>query len=314
MLKTKMIQQGVRFWFAITLACVTGHAATDAGRQASFRADANVVLVGATVLGNHNRVVHGLTQTDFRLFENAAEQRIVSFGEEDLPVSMAILFDTSGSMDGKLPNTRAALAALLETSNPEDEFSLITFADRPRIAVPWTTSPGEIANQVLFKKSNGRTALLDAVQMGIEQLRLSHNPRRALVIFSDGGDNFSRFSERHLFRLLEEADVQVYAVDMQSHANPGMDRADEEIAGPNLLAELCEHGSGRYFSPEGQRNIEQAADQIGQELRSQYVLGYAPSGLARDGKFHRVQLKVLRSAGGQRVSVYSRRGYRAPAN
>ncbi len=314
MLKTKMIQQGVRYWFAIMLACVTAYGANDAARPANFRSDANVVLVGATVLGSHNRVVRGLTQTDFRLFENATEQRIVSFGEVDLPVSMAILFDTSGSMEGQLPNARAALAALLETSNHDDEFSLVTFADQPRIAVPWNRSPGDIAGQVLFNKSSGRTALLDAVQMGVEQLRQSHNPRRALVIFSDGGDNFSRLSERRLVRLIEEADVQVYAVDMQTHGNPGMDRADEEVAGPSLLAELCEHGSGRYFAPEGQRSIERAADQIGKELRSQYLLGYAPSEPTRDGKFHRVQLKVLRPAGSQRVSVYFRRGYRAPAN
>jgi Ca-activated chloride channel family protein len=310
-----MIRQRARFQFTVMLACVTVAAASEATGRAQFRADANVVLVGATVLDRHNRVVRGLTQADFHLFEDAAEQRIVYFGEDDLPVSLAIVFDTSGSMEGKLSNTRGALAALLETSNPEDEFCLITFADRPKIAVPWSTSQGEIRDRVLSIRSNGRTALLDAVQMGIEQLRRSRNPRRALVIFSDGGDNYSRITERRLAGLLEEADVQMYAVNMMPpDAGWGADRAPEEIVGQNLLAELCERASGRYFPLDGQRDLKKVADQIGKELRSQYVLGYTPTRPARDGKFHRVQLKLLRGAGGQKLSVYWRRGYRAPSN
>jgi Ca-activated chloride channel family protein len=308
-----MIRQGARFWFAIVLAGVVAYAASRAREPGKYRADANLVLVGATVVDGHNRVVRGLTQGDFRLFEDSAEQKIVSFSEEDLPVSVAIVFDISGSMAGKLPGTRGALAALLQTSNPEDEYCLISFGERPEIAVPWTRSDGEILSRVLSTRSNGRTALLDAVALGIEQLHRSRNARRALVIFSDGGDNYSRITENHLFRVLEETDVRVYAVDMRPWVDPALERAPEEIAGPNLLTELCDLAGGQYFAPEGRPGVEKVADRIGKELRSQYVLGYSPARLTNDGKLHRVQLKVVSQGGGRKLSVYARRGYRAPA-
>jgi Ca-activated chloride channel family protein len=308
-----MIRQGARFGFAIVLAGVVAYAASRAREPGKYRADANLVLVGATVVDGHSRVVRGLTQSDFRLFEDAAEQKIVSFSEEDLPVSIAIVFDISGSMANKLPGTRGALGALLQTSNPEDEYCLISFGERPEIAVPWTGSDGEILSRVLSTRSNGRTALLDAVALGIEQLHRSHNARRALVIFSDGGDNYSRITENHLFRVLEETDVRVYAVDMRPWVDPALERAPEEIAGPNLLTELCDRAGGRYFAPEGRPDIEKVADRIGKELRSQYVLGYSPARLTNDGKLHRVQLKVVSQGGGHKLSVYARRGYRAPA-
>jgi Ca-activated chloride channel family protein len=306
-----MIRQGTRFGFAIVLAGVVAYAASRAREPGKYRADANLVLVDATVVDGHNRVVRGLAQSDFRLFEDAAEQKIASFSEEDLPVSVAIVFDTSGSMAGKLPGTRGALAELLQTSNPEDEYCLIAFGERPEIAVPWTRSDGEVLSRVLSTRSNGRTALLDAVALGIEQLRRSHNQRRALVIFSDGGDNYSRITGNHLFRVLEETDVRVYAVDMRPWVDPTLERAPEEIAGPNLLTELCDRAGGQYFAPEGRPGMEKVADRIGKELRSEYVLGYSPARLTNDGKLHRVQLKVVSQ--GRKLSVYARRGYRAPA-
>jgi len=279
-----------------------------------FRADANLVEVGATVLDGKNRVIRGLTQGDFRLFEDGAEQKIQYFSEEDLPVSLAIVFDLSGSMTAQMANARSALAALLRTSNPEDEYCLITFADRPQIAVPWTSSEGDIGESVLHARSNGRTALLDGVQMGLGELRKRQHPRRALVIFSDGGDNYSRVSERGLFRMLEEADVQVYAVGLPDPGVRWVRPAEEVVAGPNLLEELCQHGGGRYLSVEGGRDLGKAADQIGREIRSQYVLGYAPAQRGEDGKFRRLQVKVRRQPGSPRVTVYSRRGYQAPSH
>lgn len=300
-----------RTWIPPLIACFCLYAYAGSTREprTSFTIDSNLVTLGATVLDGHNRVVRGLTKADFRLFEGAAEQQIEYFGEEDLPLSLAIVLDTSGSMQRKLAITRKAVSALLETSNTADEFSLITFSKRPEVVVPWTSSDGDIRGQLFFTHSDGPTALLDAVLLGVQQLKRSHNSHRAMVIFSDGGDNYSRITERHLVRILEEADLQLYAVNV---APDGV--SAEELAGPGLLQELCDRAAGRYFAPQAERDFAKIADQIGKELRSQYVLGYSPTNLAHDGKFHRLRLKVLKPAGVPSLSVYWRGGYRAPSN
>jgi len=302
----------VRLGFAFVLVSIGARGATEGVQPGHFRTDASVVLVGATVVDTHDRLVRGLQREDFRLFEDKVERTIQYFGEEDVPLSLAVVFDTSGSMAGKLATTRSALAAVLETSNPEDEFCLIAFADRPELVVPWTADGAEVQSRVLTSPARGRTALLDAIEAGLRQLRQSHNPRRAMVVFSDGGDNFSRLSERSLAHQLEEADVQIYAIDTSEFlAIP--DRTVEEMAGPNLLAELCDHAAGRYFQLSGSHDPERVAERISRELRSQYVLGYTPSDQAADGKFHRLQLKLQHRAG-THLSVRWRHGYRAPTN
>lgn len=295
---------------ALLLASMAAHGSSETAQSGHFRADSTVVLIGATVVDTHDRLVRGLGREDFRLFEDKVEQTIRYFGEEDVPLSLAVVFDTSGSMAGKLAGMRSALAAVLKTSNPQDEFCLITFAERPQVAVPWTADGAEVQNHVFAGEAHGRTALLDAIAAALKQLRQSHNPRRAMVVFSDGGDNFSVLSERSLAHQLEEADVQLYALDTTEFLP---ERPWEEMAGPNLLSELCDHAAGRYFQLSDPRDPERVAERVSRELRSQYVLGYTPSNLAADGKFHRLQLNVQRRPG-TRLSVRWRHGYRAPSN
>jgi Ca-activated chloride channel homolog len=308
-----MMTLRIRHWIALTLASSTALTGAPPASQGRFTATANLVLISATVLDPRSRPVRGLTCADFRLFADKVERTIAYFGEEDAPLSLAIVFDTSGSMAGKLPGLRVALASLLHNSNPADEFSLITFAYRPQVAVPWTADPGEIQGWMLSQSAGGRTALLDAVQAGLRQLKRSRNARRAMVIFSDGGDNYSRISERGLSKLLEEADAQLYAIDTSELGSAG-ERPPEELAGPNRLSELCDRAGGRYFQISGRRDSETIAEQIGNELRSHYVLGFVPSSDGEDGRFHHVQVKVMHSARTPTLSVYWRRGYRALTN
>jgi Ca-activated chloride channel family protein len=268
-------------------------------------------LINATVLDSHDRPVRGLDRDDFRLFEGKAEQTIGYFSEEETPLSLVVVLDTSGSMEANLSAARRALAAVLKTSNRDDEFSLITFSEHPGVTVDWTSDEAEIQSRGLLTRSSGCTSLLDAIHLGIGQIRHSHNPRRALLILSDGGDNNSRFTEREIVSQLEEADVQMYAIDMLG--SPFLhDRTPEEAAGPDLLDRLCGRVGGRYFQVMDDRQLQTIADRIAKELRSQYVLGYVPASGAVDGRFHHVQLKVQRPAAGTKLSVYWRRGYRAP--
>jgi Ca-activated chloride channel family protein len=300
----------VGFPLSLLLIFATASLAADQPPPAQFRADANVVLINATVLDRNSRPVRGLSRDSFRLFEGQREQTIEYFGEEETPLSLTVVLDTSGSMNGKMSGARKVLGAVLETSNVDDEFSLITFAERPEVVVPWTADAWEIQNRVLMTAPRGRTSLLDAVHLGVNGMRHAKNPRRAIVILSDGGDNYSRYSESQLSRVLEEANVQIYAVEMVAPLLH--DQTEEEMAGPDLLRRLCDHAGGRYFQVSSGSELKTVADQIAKELRSQYLLEYVPSIDARDGRLHHVQLKVQPPVGTHKLSVYWRRGYRAP--
>lgn len=300
-----------RFGIASLLFCVAVSTLLAQTRDAQFHADANVVLINATVLDRHQRPVRGLSRDNFHIFEDSSEQIITYFGEEDLPLSLAVLLDVSGSMNGKIAGARRALSAVLSDANEADEFSLITFAEHPRVTVPWTTAPAEIQNAVLMDQPHGRTSLLDAIVLGIRQLGQSKNPRRALVILSDGGDNHSSYTERQLNGMLDEADVQMYAIET-SEAVFLPEQSPEEFGGPDLLSRLCGRTGGRHIEVQNGRQLAAAADQLGKELRSQYVLGYASPKGSADGKFHHVRVQVSRPPGSPKLSVYWRQGYRAP--
>ena len=298
---------------ALALVPLLSYAANDKLQTATFRSASDVVLIPATVLDAHNHLVRGLSARDFRLLEDKIEQPIRYFGEEELPLSLAVVFDTSGSMAGKISYLRAALANVLATANPRDEFCLIAFADHPELAVPWTTDPGAIESAVFSRPARGRTALLDAMQAGLAALKSSHNPRRAMVAFTDGGDNFSRISPRGFSSLLVEADAQLYAIDSAGFTSV-VQSTGEDFESPNLLSDLCDRAGGRYFQVSGAKESLAVADQIGKELRSQYVLGYVPAAHSDAGKFHRVRVEVLRHPGQSRLSVFWRHGYRAPSD
>ena len=308
-----MIRQRSRFQYAALFLAVSIPGAPHQRDQVNYRADASLVEVPATVVDRQDRIVRGLQQSEFRVFADGVEQKIQFLSEEDLPVSLAVVFDTSGSMSGRIAGARTALAALLGTSNPDDEFCLITFADRPAVRVPWTNSPGEVVEGSLYERTHGRTALLDTVEMAVREVRHRRNPRRAIVIFSDGGDNFSAITQRGLWRILEEADVQVYAVGVPDPHVRYERPAEEVVAGPNLLEELCGHAGGRYFFAQTPAEVEKAADRIGKELRSQYILGFALPDASRDGRFHRLQVKVVPLTERLPLTVYWRPGFRTPS-
>jgi len=281
--------------------------------SATFRSKADMVLINAIVLDRQNRPVRGLTQSNFRLLDEKAEQQIRYFGEEDRPVSLVIVFDASGSMGFQLSRSREAVARVLSHPQADDEFALITFSDRPTLETSWTDNPAEVQNRLIGFDAHGRTPLLDAIQLGLKQFASARNPRHALLIFSDGGDNRSSLKEHDLARILEETDAQVYAFDVADPADAGIKLPEEETGG-NLLDRLSERAGGRYFQVHTAKDIAAAADQASKEIRSQYVLGYKPESGHDDGRFHHVQLKLLPPAGSQHLSVYWRRGYRTPSD
>jgi len=260
--------------------------------RANIRADVEVVLVPVSVTDPLNRFVTGLDQDAFEVYEDKVKQKIVSFGSEDAPLSIGIVFDTSASMGSKLERSRLSVAEFFKTANPEDEAFLVEFNDRPELVVPLTHNLEDIQNRLTFTQSKGRTALLDGIYLALNTMKKARNPRKALIVISDGGDNNSRYTASEVRNLVREADVQIYGIGIyEAGANRG--RTPEELSGPEMLRDLTEPTGGRHFVVENLAELPDVAAKIGVELRNQYIVGYSPSNQARDGKFRKIQVKII---------------------
>jgi Ca-activated chloride channel homolog len=249
----------------------------------------DLVMVPVTITDNFNRPIIGLNQQNFQLFDGKKAQEIKHFSNEDAPVSVGILLDTSASMNSKLDRAREAVAQFCDAANPQDEFFLITFADTPQLVTDFTTSVEHIENDLLTVRSKGQTSLLDAISMGVRKMRGAHYGRRALLILSDGGDNHSRNSEHDVKALIREADVMVYAVGT-------FDRyvaTQEELLGPELLQNVAEQSGGKTFLLSSANDMPVVTRTIGTQLRHQYVLAYQPQTQPHDGKWHKINVKLL---------------------
>ncbi len=280
-------------------------------RPVDLRVNKTLVLINVTVTDPLNRFVTGLEKEHFRLFEDKVEQEITQFSSEDAPISIGLVFDTSGSMGPKLQKSRQAASEFFKTANPSDEFFLVQFNDRPDLAVSFTTDTDKIQSALTFTQSRGRTALLDAVYLAMHEMKKAHNPRKAILIISDGGDNSSRYTETEIKNAVREADVQIFAIGIfESAANRG--RTPEEAAGPGLLNELAEQTGGREYAVENVAELPDIAAKIGIELRNEYILGYTPKNRERDGKYRRVQVKLNQPRGLPPLKAYYRLGYYAP--
>lgn len=280
--------------------------------RANIRVDTNLVLINVTVTDPLNRFVTGLEREHFKLFEDKNEQKLLTFASEDAPLSIGLVFDASGSMGSKLNKSRQAVAQFFRTANPEDEFFLVQFNDRPELTQDFTTQLEEIQSRLMFTQPKGRTALLDGVYMALHTMKKARNPRKALLIISDGGDNSSRYTEGEIKNLVREADVQIYAIGIFEPVS-ARGRTAEELAGPGLLSEISEQTGGRHFPIENLNELPDVAAKIGIELRNQYILGYTSTNQERDGKYRKVQVKLVQPRGLPPLRAAFRQGYYAPS-
>jgi Ca-activated chloride channel homolog len=279
--------------------------------RANIRVDSTLVLIPVTVTDPLNRFVTGLEKDNFKLFEDKKEQEIVSFTSEDAPLSIGLVFDCSGSMGSKLEKSREAVAQFFKTANPDDEFFLVQFNDTADLVQSFTTRLEDIQNRLTFTQSKGRTALLDAIYLALHEMKRARNPRKALLVISDGGDNNSRYTEGEIKNLVREADVQIYAIGIyEPIASRG--RTPEEMSGPGLLTEIAEQTGGRQYPVSNVNELPDIAAKIGVELRHQYVLGYAPQNAQHDGKYRRVEVKLIQPRGLGSLRAFWRHGYYAP--
>jgi len=286
--------------------------AAGAGLSAHVRplkVDVDLVLVPVTITDPMNRLVTGLEKENFQLFEGSAPQEIRTFSSEDAPVSLGVIFDSSGSMSSKMDRAKEAVMEFFKTANPQDEFFMITFSDEPEEVSDFTSSVDEIQNKLVFAVPRHRTALLDAIYMGVHKMRQAKYAKKALLIISDGGDNHSRYTENEIKSVVKEADVMVYAIGIYDRYASAV----EERLGPELLSDITELTGGRAFTIDNPNDLGDVATKIGVELRNQYVLGYRPNKIVRDGKWRKIKVKLLPPKGLPPLRVYARTGYYAPA-
>jgi Ca-activated chloride channel homolog len=275
-----------------------------------LRVDVDLALVNVTVTDPYNRLVTGLEQENFRMFEDSQEQEITHFSAEDVPVSIGVILDLSGSMANKIDKSRMAALQFFKTANPQDEFFVVSFNEYAELSSPFTTSVEDIETHLLFTAARGRTALLDGLYLGLSQMRGARNQKKALLLISDGGDNHSRYSEHDIRSFVREADTQIYAIGLYDAA--GARATVEEINGPALLTEITDVSGGRTFTVANLNDLPDVAIKIGMELRNQYVLGYRPANHARDGKWRKIKVKLRPPKGLPPLNVYAKSGYYSP--
>lgn len=283
--------------------------APPARRPAAIRVNVNLVLIPLTVTDPMNRLVTGLEKENFNIFDNNQGQVIKTFSTEDAPVTIGIVFDLSGSMTSKFARARKALSEFMRTCNPQDEFFVIGFNDRPAVIVDYTSDVDDVEARMVMVKPENRTALIDAVYLGVNKLKTAKYDRKALLIISDGGDNRSRYSENELRRVVRESDIQIYSIGIfDTYAS-----TIEEQTGPILLTDICELTGGRLFRISDMGDMGDIATRISAELRNEYVIGYRPSEVKRDGNWRKLKVRLLPPPGLPILDVHYRQGYYAPS-
>jgi Ca-activated chloride channel homolog len=274
--------------------------------------DVELALVNVTVTDPYNRLVTGLEPDNFRIFEDNIEQEVVTFSAEDIPISIGVILDLSGSMGNKIRKAKQAAFQFFKTANPQDEFFLVGFSEHAELLSPFTSNIEYLDGRLLSASPKGRTALLDAVFLGLSQMRAAQNGKRALLIISDGGDNNSRYNEKDIKRLVREEDTQLYSIDIFDPFEY-RSRTPEELNGPSLLSEMTELTGGRAFTVENLNDPPDIAAKIGSELRNQYILGYRPSNKAHDARWRKIKIKLRTPKGLPPLTAYAKTGYYAPS-
>jgi Ca-activated chloride channel family protein len=275
-------------------------------------ADSTLVEIPVTVTDTMNRFVLGLDKRDFSVNEDGTDQTIAHFSGEDAPLSVGLLIDTSGSMIANMSIARGAIDEFLKTMNSGDEAFLIEFSDDAKVTQPFTSRAKDIQDRLASMKPGGLTAMLDAVGLGVREMKKAKNTRKALIVISDGGDNHSRYTATELRDIVKEADTQVYAMGVfEPVLLSGL--SNELVTGPRLMGQIADQTGGRAYGANTLTQLPSIAEKIAIELHNQYVLGYYPANKEKDGKYRKVEVKIHAAAGLPTLKARWRTGYYAPA-
>jgi VWFA-related protein len=272
--------------------------------SSALRIESTLVIIPVTVTDMIGKPMLGLDPQSFQLFEDGVEQRITHFANDDAPVSVGILFDASGSMEKKIDKSREAVARLFRGSDTGDEYSLVSFADQPQLLSGFSADTGAMQSSLMSIVPRGWTALFDAISLSIHYMKKAVNPRKALVIISDGGDNNSRYTKQEIKQLLRESDASIFAI--------GILGPKVTAGSMKTLSQLAEETGGRMFAVDNLNDLPDAIGKINLALHNQYVLGYSPTNGERDGKYRKIRVNLIQPPNMPRLRASWRWGYYAP--
>ena len=281
-------------------------AATGMGKESELRprftVGVDTVLVRVTVTDPLNRYVVGLNQEHFRVFEDKVEQTISHFSNDKSPISVGVILDTSGSMGDNILSARTSVMRFLEQGDSRDEYFLVGFSERSKLIQDFTSSSENIQNQVSFANPKGRTALYDAIYLGLEKMSGAKNDKKALIVITDGEDNTSRYTFREVKEFVKESETQIYIIGERGELGYGR----------GVINEIVRLTGGRAFFPHNFKQLDYFVDLIHTELRNQYVLGYMPLSKEFDGEWRKLKIKLNPPEGLPKLNVRTREGYFAP--
>ncbi|HTP34295.1 MAG TPA: VWA domain-containing protein [Candidatus Acidoferrales bacterium] len=291
------------FLFLLAGAFVTGQQ-----QPTVFKSDTRVVVCHTTVIDRSGHLITNLTKDAFTVMENGAPQEIRTFKREDVPVSMGLIIDNSGSMRDKRAKVEAASLALVKDSNPEDEVFVVNFNDEAFLDLPhgknFTSDIKEMEEALTRIDSRGGTAMRDAIRMSIDHLKeKAHKDKRVLVVVTDGNDNSSVVTLENLVKAAQQSEVLIYGVGLL-----GDEERREAVRAQRALKSLAEATGGAVFFPKELAEVDKIAHQVAHDIRNQYTIVYSPSNTAMDGTFR--QIKITVKAPGN-PTVRTRSGYYA---
>lgn len=282
----------------------TSHASQSLQGPSDYSIKVNVreVLLRATVTDHKGNVVPGLSQDDFHVFENGTAQKIAYFAFEDVPVSVGLVIDASGSMNTKRSEVIAGAKALLHSSNSQDEVFTVNFNERVSFglpaAVPFTSNTAQLEAALCRLSPKGETALYDAVAAALRHVRDGSRDKKVLIVISDGGDNASKLAWPAIKALVAHSDATIYTI--------GIFDAQDMDQNPRVLKELARQTGGEAFFPKDLKDLVPVCEQIARDIRNQYTIGYVPA--ERDEGYRRIEVKAAAKGHGH-LSVRTRDGY-----
>lgn len=283
---------------------------TDQADPYAIRTKVDLVVLHATVRDGKGTPISGLGKDNFQVYEDKIPQQIESFSHEDLPVTIGLVIDASGSMRPKRANVTSAAMAFVRSSNPQDQIFVVNFNEHVLMALPpnlpFTSDTAQLQTALSRHANSGMTALYDAITLGIGQLQQGKWDKKVLIVVSDGGDNASKRSLPQVLSLVNQSNVLIYTVGI-------FDEADED-RNPRILKQLSRASGGESFFPATLQEILPICEQIAHDIRNQYTITFAPTNKKEDGAYRKIEVKVHDAAGGGRLSVSTRAGYSATAN
>jgi len=284
-----------------------------ASRDHSIKSEVALVVLHVTVADPSGQFVSGLTQGNFNVFEDKVEQKISFFSSRDIPVTMGLVIDNSGSMAEKRDQVNAAALAFVHSSNPQDEAFVVNFNDEYYLDTEgdFTSDPQNLSDALSRIETHGSTALYDAVIGSLDHLKKGHKDKRVLLLVTDGDDDASTNTLETTLKIAEQSDAAIYAIGVFSEDDRQHDKRTVRRS-TRVLTQLAEATGGAAYFPANLSQVTPICEQVAQEIRSQYSIGYYPSNTAKDGTFRAVQVQLIEPPKERgKLIVRTRSGYYA---